>query len=56
MIRHGDLWYRAPELHPSLGRITRLPDRVGRSGSAPKLFAEVSALFQRYLGVPPDVA
>jgi hypothetical protein len=56
MIRHGDLWYQAPELHPSLGRIIRLPDRVGRSGSVPKLFAEVSALFQRYLGVPPDVA
>ncbi len=34
----------------------RLPDRVGRSGSVPKVFAEVSALFQQYLGLPPDLA
>src|ERR1700693_574603 len=47
-IRHGDLWYQAPELHPSVGRIMRLPDRVCRSGSASQLFAEVSALFQQY--------
>jgi len=55
-VRHGDLWYQAPELHPSVGRIMRLPDRVGRSGSVPKVFAEVSALFQQYLGLPPDLA
>jgi hypothetical protein len=55
-IRHGNLWYQAPELNPSVGRIMRLPDRVGRSGSATQLFAEVSALFQQYLGLPPEVA
>jgi hypothetical protein len=55
-IRHGDLWYQAPELRPSIGRTIRLPDRVGRRGSAPQLFDEISALFQEYLGLPPDVA
>ena len=55
-VRHGDLWFQAPELRPSIGRTIRLPDRVGRSGSAPELFDELSALFQKYLGVPPDVA
>jgi hypothetical protein len=55
-ILHGNIWYQAPELHPSIGRVIRLPDRIGRSNSAPQLFAEVSSLFQKYLGLPPDVA
>ncbi len=55
-IRHGDVCYQAPELHPSLGRIIRLPDQVERNTSAARLFAEASDLFQHYLGLPPDVA
>ena len=55
-IRHGDLWYQAPELHPTIGRILRLPDRVDRNGSAPRLFDEVLTMFQEYLGLPPDMA
>jgi hypothetical protein len=55
-IFHGGLWYQAPELDPSIGRTVRLPDRVGRSGSTLQLFAEDSALFEKYLGLPPDAA
>jgi hypothetical protein len=55
-IHHGDFWYQAPEVHPSIGRTIRLPDHVGRNASTARLFAEVSGLFQQYLGLPPDVA
>ena len=46
----GGLWYDAPQLRPSIGRIIRLPDRVGRNGSAPQFFAEVSACFNNIWG------
>jgi hypothetical protein len=56
MLRHGHVSYRAPELDRSIGRIIRLPDRVGRSGSAAELFVEVSTLLHQHLAFPPDVA
>jgi hypothetical protein len=56
MIRHGHIWYRAPELDRSIGRIIRLPDRVGRIGPSAALFAEVSTFLQQYMAFPPHVA
>ena len=55
-IRRGGVWYRAPQLCPSIGRIMRLPDHLDQGGSVVQLFAEVSDFFQEYLAIPQDVA
>jgi hypothetical protein len=55
-IRRGGVWYRAPQLCPSIGRIMRLPDHLDQGESVVQLFADVSALFQEYLALPRELA
>ena len=55
-IQHHGVWYVAPQLHPSIGRVIRFPGDVNRSGSTTEFFADVVSLLQEYLALPRELA
>jgi hypothetical protein len=52
----GGIFYRPPDLHPSVREAITFPSGAVEYGTTTKLFTRISCLYREYVGLPEDLA